>query len=315
MVEQEEPGQAELVDQLQLLVEAGPGVALVPVGPGVAHVERAVADLGELRDGRLRLVREVRVAVAQLLRQVELAALGDHGGALDCVPVEREAVGDLGGMPEDRLVVSAPLRLGALERRAVADRDERVLEQRPGRVVGVDVAGDDRLDLERLRELAEPGVPPHVSPLEGPLELDEEPLAAEGLRQARGGIRVPDGEPEARAAGEADEPFVQLLEQRLVERRLERRLALLRPGVRVRRGQQAAEIRVAARALDEQRDVRAVAERHLRPGDRPDAERLRRMRELERAVDAVVVGERERLVAELRRPHRQLLGQRRAVEE
>ena len=45
-----------------------------------------------------------------------------------------------------------------------------------------DVAGDDRLDLERLRELAEPGVPPHVSPLEGPLELDEEPLAAEGSR-------------------------------------------------------------------------------------------------------------------------------------
>jgi len=39
------------------------------------------------------------------------------------------------------------------------------------------------------------------------------------------------------------------------------------------------------------------------------------MRELERAVDAVVVGERERLVAELRRPRGQLLGQRRPVEE
>jgi hypothetical protein len=39
------------------------------------------------------------------------------------------------------------------------------------------------------------------------------------------------------------------------------------------------------------------------------------VRELERAVDAVVVCERERLVAELRRTGRQLLGQGGAVEE
>jgi hypothetical protein len=44
--------------------------------------------------------------------------------------------------------------------------------------------------------------------------------------------------------------------------------------------------------------VRAVPERDLGAGDRPDAERLRRVRELERSVDTVVVGERERLVAE-----------------
>jgi hypothetical protein len=39
------------------------------------------------------------------------------------------------------------------------------------------------------------------------------------------------------------------------------------------------------------------------------------VRELQRAVDAVVVGERERLVAELRRAGREFLGQRRTVEE
>jgi hypothetical protein len=39
------------------------------------------------------------------------------------------------------------------------------------------------------------------------------------------------------------------------------------------------------------------------------------VRELERAVDAVVVGERERLVAKLGRSRRELLGQRGAVEE
>ena len=61
--------------------------------------------------------------------------------------------------------------------------------------------------------------------------------------------------------------------------------------------------------------MRAALERHLRAGDRPHAEGLRRVRELERAVDAVVVGERERLVAELGSPDHELLGLRRPVEE
>ena len=39
------------------------------------------------------------------------------------------------------------------------------------------------------------------------------------------------------------------------------------------------------------------------------------MCELERAVDAVVVGQRERLVAELGGPRGQLLGKRRTVEK
>jgi hypothetical protein len=39
------------------------------------------------------------------------------------------------------------------------------------------------------------------------------------------------------------------------------------------------------------------------------------VRELQRSVDAVVVGERERLVAELGGARGELLGQRRAVEE
>jgi hypothetical protein len=83
----------------------------------------------------------------------------------------------------------------------------------------------------------------------------------------------------------------------------------------VRGGQQPAEVRVAGRRLDQERHVRAVVERHLRARDRPHAERLGRVRELQRAVDAVVVGERERLVAQLRRAGRELLRQRRAVEE
>ncbi len=58
-----------------------------------------------------------------------------------------------------------------------------------------------------------------------------------------------------------------------------------------------------------------AAERYLGTGDRADAGELRRVRELERAEDAVVVGERERLVAELGRTQRELFGMRGAVEE
>ena len=46
-------------------------------------------------------------------------------------------------------------------------------------MVRVDVAGRDRLDAEVLGEVAEEAESPRVSPLERPLELDEEALTAE----------------------------------------------------------------------------------------------------------------------------------------
>ena len=61
--------------------------------------------------------------------------------------------------------------------------------------------------------------------------------------------------------------------------------------------------------------MRPADECHLGPGDRPDADELCRVGKLERAEDALVIGERERLVAELRRPQRQLLRVRSTVEE
>jgi len=61
--------------------------------------------------------------------------------------------------------------------------------------------------------------------------------------------------------------------------------------------------------------VRATVEGQLRAGDRPDVEVLGRVGELERAADAVVVGQRQRLIAELRRTDSQLFGLRGAVEE
>ena len=119
-------------------------------------------------------------------------------------------------------MVAAALALAAVERRAVADRDERVLQADARARVRVRVAGDDGLDAERLREVAQRGVPANVAALVRPLQLDEEALAAERLREPRRRVRIAHREAVPRAAGEADEPFVQLLEQRLVERRRHR---------------------------------------------------------------------------------------------
>ena len=182
-------------------------------------------------------------------------------------------------------------------------------------MVRVDVAGRDRAHAQRLGEVAQRGETARVASLVRALQLDEEAFRPERARQGPRAVRVADRETVPRAAGEADEPLVQLGEQPGVERRRQRLRTFLWSGPRVRGREQTAEVRVAPRRLDEQRHVRAVRERDLGAGDRPHAERPRRVRELERAVHPVVVGQRERLVAQLGRAGRELLRQRGAVEE
>ena len=180
----------------------------------------------------------------------------------------------------------------------------------------VDVARRNGRNADRRGQLPQHRVATSVAALERTLKLDEEPIAPKGLRQTRRGVRIPHREPMPCAARQADETLVAFLQQFLRERRVQQ-LALSpgHPRVGMRRGQQPAEVRVAGGRLDEQRHVRPLRERHLCAGDRPNAERLSRLRELERAVDPVVVGQRERAVAELGRPERELLGQRGAVQE
>src|SRR5206468_6701035 len=124
-VEEEEPGQPELVDQPQLVLE--PSSRLSPkasralrhrVTRAVALVESVAADLRELLDRGLLTVREVGIAVAELLRQVELEPCGELCGALGRLLVEREALEHLLGRPQDALPVPSPFRLAPLERGA-----------------------------------------------------------------------------------------------------------------------------------------------------------------------------------------------------
>ena len=246
----------------------------------------------------------------------KLEPFGELAGALDRVAVVGEALEHLVGREQDRLVVAAPLALAAVERRALADRDEHVLQLRVGAAWCACASPVATVCTPSVSARSRSAAFRRTSPRSyGRWSSTKKRSRPNARASRRRGVRVAHGEPVPRAAGEADEPVVQLEEALLEQRGIERRVLGPGPRPRVRRGQQPAEVRVAARVLDEQRDVRAALERHLRAGDRPDAERLRRVRELERAVDPVVVGERERLVAELGRAKRQLLRQRRTVEE
>ena len=74
-------------------------------------------------------------------------------------------------------MIASPFALAAVERRAVADRDERILELGAALVVRMDVTGRDGRDAELLCQLDEPCVPLRVATLERPLQLDVERTA------------------------------------------------------------------------------------------------------------------------------------------
>ena len=165
------------------------------------------------------------------------------------------------GRAQHRLAVAAPLGLAAVERGAAADRDEHVLQHCAAPVVRVDVSGRDGLHAEVLGEVEERGVAARVAALEGALQLDEEAIATERLRQPHGGVRVAGAEPAARAAGEADETLAQLRHGLEPDGGRQEHAMLLprRPRPRMRGGEDPAEVRVARLALAEERHVRAAA--------------------------------------------------------
>src|SRR6266511_5755293 len=171
-VEEEEPGEPERVDQRELLVEPSPRLALVSVQPRVALGERTVADALQLRDSRLLPVREVRIAVAELLRQVELKPLGELDGARDSSLVVRETRIHLLFREQHALVVAATLALRAVERRAMSDRHQRVLQADARAVVRVRIPRRDGLDTQLLGKVAQRCVAPRVAALVGTLQLD-----------------------------------------------------------------------------------------------------------------------------------------------
>ncbi len=153
-VQQEEACEPDPLDQVELVLETPPRAPLVPVEIRVALPEQSVAERAQLCDRRRVAVREVRIAVAELLRQIELEPLRELGRARNGVSVVGKPLVHLLGREQHRLVVAAPLALAAVQRRAVVDGDERVLQAEARARVCVGIAGRDGRDAERLGEIA-----------------------------------------------------------------------------------------------------------------------------------------------------------------
>ena len=220
--------------------------------------------------GGLVAVGEVGVAVAELLGEVELEPLGELGGARDGVAVVGEALGDLARAGAGRTrgcraarARSRRARCGCGSRRArPAARARRGWCAWTSPVATVWTPSVSARSRRRALRRASPRS-------YGRCSSTKKRSRPKALRDAGGGVRVADGEPVARAAGEADEALV-VLEQRLAAASAGGSGSRPRfgPRARVRGGEQPAEVRVALRRLDEQRDVGAAVERDLGAGDR-----------------------------------------------
>ena len=129
------------------LRRAAPSPALVTVCYlAVAGLECAVADAGQLARSRARRGRRSPGSGSRAPGvRSNSSRSRELGGAVDGVAVVREALRHRVGCEQHALVVAAPLAFRAFERRPVADRDHRVLEERAPAVVRVDVARDDGL--------------------------------------------------------------------------------------------------------------------------------------------------------------------------
>ena len=268
-VQEEEAGQAERVDHPQLLLQARARRGAVRVAGRVALLEALRAQLGERAVG-LRVIR-AGVAVAEVLAEIEGQAVGERARLGDRARVVLEARRHRLRRGEHMGEVAAAHGLRGVERGVVAQRDEGVLQRRPRAGVRVDVARRHGRHAEALRQLGEAAVAGAVVAVEGPLELDPQVVGAEDPQQPPQARLVVDAL--ARAAAQADEPGGVLLERG--ERDLRGRLGLVAV-VLVRDRDDPAEVAPAGRVLDQQRDVAAVLQRHLRPVDRAQPEARRR---------------------------------------
>jgi hypothetical protein len=333
VVQEEEPGQVEVADQRELLVQPRRRRRAQGRAARVAAVEQRRADLRELAVGGV--VLRAGIAVAEVGAEVEGQRGGQARGLGDRVRVVLEARGHRARRRQHVRVVATPLRLGGVERRVLADRHERVLQAGPRRLVRVDVAGRHARDAQPRGEIRQLAVAGAVVPVEGALQLDPERVGPEDGQQRAGGRRVVHAM--GRAAREADQALGVLGEVVDRQQRPEHAAApgrVARVGMSAR--EQATEVAPAGGVADQQRDVvrpalvvlavedRAVAllarrvgvdEVDLRAVDRPEPQRRGGLRELHRPRDAVVVGQRERLVAAVERRGDQLLRQRGAVQE
>ena len=237
-MQEEEAGEVEAVDEVDLLVGAPQCGGAVAVAVGIAVLQPGGAQLGQA--ARRRGVLRAGVAVAEVLAEIEVELLRETCGLGHRVGVVAEARGHGLRGGEHVGVVAAAQGLGGVERRVLADGHEGVLEQGAVAVVRVDVAGGHGGHAETLRERFQRPVAAAVVAQVGALQLDPQAVGAEGLAQAAQAAQVVHAA--GRAAGQADEPIGVV--EHLLERdprRLPDRAALGRTRLGVREGQQPAQ--------------------------------------------------------------------------
>ena len=172
------------------------------------------------------------------------------------------------------------------------------------RVAGV--VGRHHADAERLRLRQHVAVAVGTGGVEVALHLKVDAVAPEDVAE-RGQIGA------RRGAGEHGQP-ARVRGQQIGGR--VQRIRLLLPTIHFGGGDQLTEVLVAAPILDQQEDRRRPrCQRDLRADDGAQAGLARRREEAGRAVDAVAIGERQRVVTAGRRRRHQILRQRRAVEK
>jgi hypothetical protein len=304
--DQEVAREVELLDHRQLVLELAARTRRD--GRAVA-LARAVLgeDAQERRLGLARRDRKLREAVAQV-RERERAPLGDRARGADPGGAVGEALRHLFPRVQMLLGVAGEQAPHAIEPGLLAQADERIGEHAPVGSGVADVAGGHDGNARGLGQvhgaaiaalLLAPAVPRHVDP--------------QALREQRTGAVEQRGCQSVVAARERAQVRGVLLH--------------LGPGgerfsffpARMAARDQAREIAIAARRLDQQLERRgpAILHRDVQIGadDRPHAESARRCVEARDPVDAVAVGHRERAVALLRRGKGQIFRIGRGLEE
>ncbi len=241
--------------------EGGGLGAVALVQPRAAELREAAHRAGVLRAG---------VAVAEVARQVEAQLLGEAHTLAHRLGVLGEARRHRRGDSQHVAVVAPSQRLAGVERGAVAQRHEGVLQLRALARVGVHVAARHTRHPEAPGERLERPVARAIVPGVGALQLHAQAVRTERIQQPpRRGLVV---HAVVGAARETHQPLA-VLPHRLQAHRWLAPLAAAGPlaCVRVRQRQQPAEVAPAARVAHQQRQVTAAIARWI--AGRPTAPR------------------------------------------
>ena len=340
VIDKEEAAQLLPLDDAQLVRQTRLRARLLGAA-GVAVAQARPADRRQLlvRAAPARQGRR-RQRVAHVLREVERAAPRDAhrvGGGLGVVA--GEALGLLHRRAQEELGVGTALAVALVQRQAVLDRDQHVLQAAPVALVVVHVAGAHHRHARRRRQTHERAVARAVVEHQVVLQLDEDVVGAEPPDQALefgGRVAQPAdlgqaGDAARATAAEHDQPLAvrrQLLDGQagVQPPRLFAGVALLLQA----EGEagEAAEVGVAALILGQQREVGSprqgvavrrrigrMGQRQLQARDGAQPRLLGRAGELHGAEQAVVVGERQRAMALRPRRLDQLVDARRALQQ